>query len=166
MFPSKDPAGSVFESVLLRHAVGRKKSDPYCTFTCHLLAGSPGQMRHDFWDLNLLICKRDSGLPRWFSSKESTCQRRRSGFYPWVKKIPLEKGMTTHSGILAWRIPSTEEPGGLQCMGLQRDGHNLETKQKQQQIGLGTPSSQSSVRHTGRHPAWSPTRRICIIAHL
>ena len=81
-------------------------------------------MRHDFWDLNLLICKRDSGLPRQLSGKESTCQRRRSGFYPWVKKIPLEKGMTTHSGILAWKIPSTEEPGGLQSMGLQRVGHD------------------------------------------
>ena len=30
---------------------------------------------------------------------------------------PLEKGMATHSSILAWRIPWTEEPGGLQCMG-------------------------------------------------
>ena len=33
---------------------------------------------------------------------------------------PLEKGMATHSSILAWRIPWTEEPGGLQSMGLQR----------------------------------------------
>ena len=33
---------------------------------------------------------------------------------------PLEKGMATHSGILAWRIPWTEEPGGLQSMGSQR----------------------------------------------
>ena len=32
----------------------------------------------------------------------------------WVRKIPLEKGMATHSSILAWRIPWTEEPGGLQ----------------------------------------------------
>ena len=31
---------------------------------------------------------------------------------------PLEEGMTTHSSILAWRIPCTEEPGGLQSMGL------------------------------------------------
>ena len=33
---------------------------------------------------------------------------------------PLEKGMANHSSILAWRIPWTEEPGGLQSMGLQR----------------------------------------------
>ena len=38
-------------------------------------------------------------------------------FSPWVRKIPLEKGMATHSSILAWRIPWTEEPGGLQSMG-------------------------------------------------
>ena len=36
----------------------------------------------------------------------------------------LEKGMATHSNILAWRIPWTEEPDGLQSMGLQRVGHN------------------------------------------
>ena len=37
---------------------------------------------------------------------------------------PLEKGTATHSSILAWRIPWTEEPGGLQSMGLQRVGHD------------------------------------------
>ena len=37
---------------------------------------------------------------------------------------PLEEGMTTHSSILAWRIPGTEEPGGLQSIGLQRVQHN------------------------------------------
>ena len=34
-----------------------------------------------------------------------------------VQKGPLEKGMATHSSTLAWRIPWTEEPGGLQSMG-------------------------------------------------
>ena len=37
---------------------------------------------------------------------------------------PLEKGMGTHSSILAWRIPWTEEPGGLQSVGSQRAGHD------------------------------------------
>ena len=36
------------------------------------------------------------------------------------QKDPLEKGMETHSSILTWRIPWTEEPGGLQSMGSQR----------------------------------------------
>ena len=46
----------------------------------------------------------------------------------WVQSLdwedPLEKGMATHSSILAWRIPWAEEPGGLQCIGLQRVGHD------------------------------------------
>ena len=37
---------------------------------------------------------------------------------------PLEKGMATHSSILAWRTPWTEEPGRLQSTGLQRVGHD------------------------------------------
>ena len=40
----------------------------------------------------------------------------------------LEKGMETHSSILAWRIPWTEEPGGQQSMGSQRVGHDRVTK--------------------------------------
>ena len=37
---------------------------------------------------------------------------------------PLGKGMATHSSVLAWEIPRTEEPGGLQSMGSQKVGHN------------------------------------------
>ena len=37
---------------------------------------------------------------------------------------PLEKGVATHSSVLAWRIPWTVEPGGLQSMGSQRVGHD------------------------------------------
>ena len=40
------------------------------------------------------------------------------------QKDPLEKEMATHSNILAWRIQWTEEPGGLQSLGLQRFGHD------------------------------------------
>ena len=47
----------------------------------------------------------------------------------WVRSLdqeddPLEKGMTTHASIPAWRIPWTEEPGGLQSMGSQRVRHD------------------------------------------
>ena len=46
----------------------------------------------------------------------------------WVRSLgledSLEKEMATHSSILAWRIPWTEGPGGLQSMGLQRVGHD------------------------------------------
>ena len=41
---------------------------------------------------------------------------------------PLEKGMATHSSFAAWRIPWTEDPGGLQFIGSQRVGHDLMTK--------------------------------------
>ena len=44
---------------------------------------------------------------------------KRFGFHPWV-----EKGMATHSSILAWRIPRTEEPGRLQSIGPHRVRHN------------------------------------------
>ena len=40
------------------------------------------------------------------------------------REDPLEEEMATHSSILAWRTPWTEEPGGLQSTGLQRVGHN------------------------------------------
>ena len=45
-------------------------------------------------------------------SVKNLSQYRRPGFNPWVGKIPLEEGMATHTSILAWRIPWTEEPGG------------------------------------------------------
>ena len=53
-------------------------------------------------------------------------QEMRVRFLGW--KDPLEKEMATHSSILGWRIPWTEEPGKLQSMGLQRVGHHLVTK--------------------------------------
>ena len=46
----------------------------------------------------------------------------------WLQSLdgedPLEEGMATHSSILDWRIPWTEEPGGLQSIGFHRVGHN------------------------------------------
>ena len=44
------------------------------------------------------------------------------------QKDPLEKEMATHSSILAWEIPWTEEPGGLQSMGLQKSWTELSDK--------------------------------------
>ena len=49
-------------------------------------------------------------------------QETQAQFLGW--EDPLEKGMATHSGVLAWKIPWTEEPGGLQPMGSQRVGHD------------------------------------------
>ena len=64
-----------------------------------------------------------SCFPGGSDSKESACSTGDLGSIPGSGR-PLEKGVAAHSSILAWRIPWTEEPGGLQCMGLQRVGHD------------------------------------------
>ena len=46
------------------------------------------------------------------------------------REDPLVEGMATDSSILAWNIPWAEEPGGLQSMGLQRDGHGRAIKHR------------------------------------
>ena len=53
------------------------------------------------------------GFPSGSDGEESACQCRRPGSVPQVGKISLEKGLATHSSILARKIPWTEEPGGL-----------------------------------------------------
>ena len=55
----------------------------------------------------------DSSLPTMQETQVSSLAR----------KDPLEKEMATYSSILAWKIPWTEEPGGLQSLGLGRAGH-------------------------------------------
>jgi len=65
-------------------------------------------------------------FPGGARGKESACQcrrYRRRGLIP-RQEEPLEKEMATHSNILPWKIPWTEEPGGLQSMGSQRVGHD------------------------------------------
>ena len=69
-------------------------------------------------------------LPWWLHGKESTCECRRCRF------DPLEKEMATQSSILAWKTPWTEQPGGLQCRGSQRAGHDLGVKQQYLHIYL------------------------------
>ena len=66
------------------------------------------------------VChQRNYRGPQWLSGKESACSAGDAEI--WVRSLgredPLEEGMATHSSILAWRIPWTEEPGGLQSMG-------------------------------------------------
>ena len=52
------------------------------------------------------------GFPGGSDGKESACNTRAPGLISLAQEDPLEKGMATHSGILAWRIPWTEEPAG------------------------------------------------------
>ena len=60
-------------------------------------------------------------FPVGLDGKESACNA--GDPVPWLEDL-LEKEMATHSSILAWRIPRTEEPGGLQSVGSQRVGHD------------------------------------------
>ena len=57
--------------------------------------------------------------------KESARTRGRPGFCPSVREDPLQKGMVTHSSILAWRIPWTDKPSKLPSMGFAKSGTRL-----------------------------------------
>ena len=79
-----------------------------------------------FWSWFLVLTlpgpfHRASPMAQWLKKKKkkkkSARQCRRSRFNPWVRKMPLEKGMAAHASILAWRIPWAEEPEGLQSTG-------------------------------------------------
>ena len=63
------------------------------------------------------------GFPGGLSSKESACRAGDAGSIHGWQRSP-EEGMETHSSVLAWRIPRTEEPGGLQSIGSQRVEHD------------------------------------------
>ena len=62
-------------------------------------------------------------------------------------KDPLEKEVATHSSILAWGIPRTEEPSGLESMASQRVGHNLATKQHVMQPFCGSEETLLFIKH-------------------
>ena len=69
----------------------------------------------------------DSGFLRGATGKGHACQCRRHkrlGFDPWIEKVPWGRVQQPTSSILAWRIPQTEEPAGLQSMGSHRVGHD------------------------------------------
>ena len=64
----------------------------------------------------------DRGFPNGPVAENSpvSARRHKSRVRPLGQEDPLQEGMATHVSILAWGIPWTEEPGGLQSMGLQR----------------------------------------------
>ena len=71
------------------------------------------------------------------------------------REDPLEKGMTTHSSILAWRIPWTQEPGGLQSMGLQRVGHDWVTNTLTlREAWVWSPTHLLSAQNSPPSPMW------------
>ena len=61
------------------------------------------------------------GLPRWLSGKKNLPAKQEAQVQSLGPEDPLEKEMATHASILAWKIPWTEEPGGIQSVGWQSD---------------------------------------------
>ena len=61
------------------------------------------------------------GFSRWHSGQESACRRHKRHGLSLGGEDPLEEEIATHSSILAWKIPLTDEPGGLQSVGSQSD---------------------------------------------
>ena len=86
---------------------------------------------------------------------ETTCNAGDLGLIPGLERSPEEE-MATHSSILAWKIPWTEEPGGLQPMGSQRVEHNLETNSQLTNAFKSIQLSSLSVAMTNKKQA---TRR-------
>ena len=66
-------------------------------------------------------------LPQWLGGKESACNAGDVGDVGSIlgQEDPLEEGMATHSGVLAWRIPWTEEPGRLRSVGVAKSWTQL-----------------------------------------
>ena len=108
----------------------------------------------------MCICV-SGGLPWQLSGKEPACQCRRG--LGW--EDALEREMATHSSVLAWRISWTEEPGGLQSMGLQRGTYDFATKQKHFCQARGwflVAFSLVHIRHPPRLVGWFHAEYILI----
>ena len=89
---------------------------------CHCLLRDKGSKMLQLGKSNFF-----KGFPGGASDKEPACQCRRHETQVWSLgwEDPLEKGMATHSSILAWRIPWTEEPGGFWSMGVTKSKTRL-----------------------------------------
>ena len=96
------------------------------------------------------------GLPHWLSAKESATFRKMQEI--WVQSLggedPLQKGMATHSSILAWRIPWTEEPGEPQSMGSQSwtQLSDWKAQQHEQLIQINTWENKQPNQRVGKRP--------------
>ena len=112
LLPSIFPSIRVFSSELALCIRWPK----YWSFSFNIsLSSYPSDATWFLWD------KGSEGFPGGASGKETACQcRRGKRVQSLSRENPQEEGMAIHSSVLAWRIPWTEEPGGLQSMGSQR----------------------------------------------
>ena len=83
------------------------------------------QTRPSNWtELNWQSISRTSLVAQWVKNLPEMLETQETWVWSLGWEDPLEDGMAVHSSILAWRIPWTEEPGGLQSIGLERVRHN------------------------------------------
>ena len=104
----------------LKENLRSTEANPLISTCCHLEVWNKSGRKQNEWssapqglwtESHLVPSSWAQGLRSWLSGKESACQCRRHGFNPWVGKIPWRRKMATHSSIVAWEIPWTEEPG-------------------------------------------------------
>ena len=103
--------------------------------------------RINFNDCSQLVKSQLVGFPSGLDSKESACNAGDPGTIPGSGRSP-KKEMATYSIILAWKIPWTEEPSGLQSMGSQRVGHDWATNTHTNSDGWPIHSSSSRLCKT------------------
>ena len=117
-------ASSMVETVHLMNQLAADMPLGLTEALCHIrssVAGKVNVLQYQYldqiwWDLYFW----------WLRDKESACNAGDAGLIPGSGRS-LEEDKETHSSILAWRIPWTEEPGGLQSIGSQKVRHDLHT---------------------------------------
>ena len=99
--------------------------------------------------------------PRWCSGKECAFQCRRHMFHPWVGNIPCSRKWQPNSSILAWKIAWTEDPGGLQSIGLQS-----RTRLSTQMRSAYWSSAGEKAPVTLRSRRWRSVFCACVLSHF
>ena len=138
-------------------------SDFYAWPSSLIETGEPGGLPsmglhgvgHDWCDLAAAAAAGlgEGGLPLWLSCKESTCNIEDTDSIPGSGMF-AGGGIGTHSSVLTWRIPWTEEPGRLQSMGSQRAGHDWATSPPPPGLGGGVANGLGEDRTQGGGAAW------------
>ena len=101
-------------------------------------------------------------MAKWQRIRLQCRNRRRCRFDPWVRKVHWRRGQATHSSILDWRIPWTEEPSGLQSIGSQKSDMTEVTQQARMQLNYGLnistlkkPLSTSWIKPESKDSLWT-----------
>ena len=126
----------------------------------------------DFWDTSGM--SGVSQVAQWMKNPSAMQEMQETQVWPLGREDSLEEGMGTHSSILAWRIPWTEEPGRLQSIGLQWVGHDWSNWAQWDVRALAgrlcssvSSSIQASIHPHVCSPIWSviitPCKSLCTL---